>query len=209
MKITAIKAQRRERERLNVHVDGEFRLALASEVVLRRGLRVGADITESELRELEAEDLAWKARQASLNLLSYRPRTARELQRRLQQKEFPEELAAATVEDLRARGLVDDAAYAESFVRDRVRLRPRGKRRLIQELRAKGVDPDIAATAIAEVLEVEETSEAELARAAAAKWSPRPGEDPGSARRRLYGFLARRGFGSDAIREVMEDLPRT
>lgn len=205
MKITAIRAQRRERERLNVHVDGEFRLALASEIVLRRGLRVGAEVTERDLAEMEAEDLAWKARQASLNLLSYRARTASELRRRLERKEFPEAVAAATVEDLRAQGFVDDAAYAESFVRDRVRLRPRGKRRLMQELRAKGVDPATAASAIAEVLEGEETSEAELARAAASKWSPRAGEDTASARRRLYAFLARRGFGADAIREVMED----
>lgn len=209
MKITALKSQRRNRDRLNVHLDGEFRLALAGEVVLRRGLRVGVELTDADLRELEAEDLAWKARQASLSLLSYRPRTASELRRRLERKEFPEELAAATVEDLRSRGLVDDGAYAESFVRDRVRLRPRGKRRLVQELRAKGVDAETAAAAIAEVLEAEETSEAALARAAAEKWSPRPGEDPRSARRRLYGFLARRGFGADAIREAMEDRGRS
>lgn len=209
MKITAVRTQRRERERLNVHVDGEFRLALASEVVLRHGLRAGVEITEERLRELEAEDLAWKAKQSSLSLLSYRPRTARELQRRLVRKDFPEDLAASTVEDLRARGLVDDAAFAESFVRDRVRLKPRGRRRIVQELRAKGVDPATAEAAISEVMEGEDTSETELARAAAARWSPRPGEDPRGARRRLYGFLARRGFGGEAIRAVLEDLPES
>lgn len=208
MKITAIRPQRRHRERLNVHLDGEFRLALPAELVLRRGLRVGDDLTEADLRDLEAEDVAWKARETSLNLLSYRQRTATELKRRLERKEFPEEVAAATVRELEARGLVDDAAYAASFVRDRVRLRPRGKRRLVQELRGKGVDPELAASVIGEVLDSQETSELDLARAAAAKWSPRQGEDPRSARRRLYAFLARRGFGADPIRAVVEEMTR-
>lgn len=206
MKITAIRTQRRERERLNIEVDGTFRLALPGEIVLRRGLRVGDDVTEDDLREMEAEELAWKARQASLNLLSYRPRTADELKRRLARKDFSEELAAATVHDLQEKGLVDDAAFAESFVRDRSRLRPRGRRRLVQELRAKGVDRETAESAIGEVLEDEGTSEVDLARAAAARWAPKPGEDRRAARRRLYGFLARRGFGADAIRTVMDEI---
>lgn len=206
MKITAIRPQRRERERLNVDIDGEFRLALPREVVLRRGLGVGDEVGEDDLRELEAEDLAWKARQASLNLLSYRPRTADELKRRLARKDFPDEVAAATVHDLQGKGLVDDAGFAESFVRDRSRLRPRGRRRLVQELRAKGVDPATAEAAIDEVLETEGTTEVELARAAAARWTPRPGEDPRAARRRLHAFLARRGFRADAIRTVIDEI---
>lgn len=205
MKITAMKPQRRNAERVNVHLDGEFRLALSREVVLRGGLRVGDEIDEARLKELEAEDLQWKAKQASLNLLSHRARSARELERRLARKDFPGDVASAAVEDLERMGLVDDAAFAESFVRDRVRLRPKGKRVLVQELRARGVDPDTAETAVGEVMAGEDVSELELARAAADRWKARAGEDRQSARRRLYGYLARRGFGSDAIREVLEE----
>lgn len=209
MKITAIRSQRRERERVNVYVDGEFRFALSTEVVLRRGLRAGLEITEGEIRELEADDLVWKAREAALTLLSYRARTARELQRRLERKDFPEQVARAVVDDLSSRGLVDDDAFAESFVRDRVRMRPRGRRRLVQELRLKGVDPAAAESAISRVLKCEDASELDLARRAAARWTPRVGEEPRSARRRLHGFLARRGFGSDAIRTVLNEIERS
>jgi regulatory protein len=208
MKITAIKAQRRQTERVNLHVDGEFRLALPRELVLRRGLRVGDEVSDALLAELEHEDLLWKAREASLTLLSHRPRSARELERRLARKDFPADVAASTVEDLADKGLVDDSAFAESFVRDRVRLRPKGKRRLVQELRAKGIAPETAEAAVGEVMMREDVSEEELARAAAAKWSAKPGEDPRAARRRLYGFLARRGFGTDAIRLVMQETDR-
>jgi len=206
MRITAIEPQKHHPERVNVHVDGEFRLALAQEIVYRASLRVGDALDEARIRALEEEDLFWKARESALNLLSFRGRTASELRRRLRQKEFPDEVVERCVEELVQRGLVDDASFAETFVRDRVRLRPRGKRRLVQELRAKGVDPETASDAISEVMESEEVSELDLAREVVEKWSPRPGEDPQKARRRLYGHLARRGFGGETVRQILEEL---
>lgn len=206
MKITSIEPQKHHPERVNVHVDGEFRLALAQEIVIRAALRAGDPITEGRIRELEAEDLLWKAREAALNLLSFRARTAEELRRRLRRKEFPAEVVEACVSGLVERGMVDDSAFAESFVRDRVRFRPRGPRRLVQELRARGVDPETAGEAVGEIMEREEISELDLAREAVAKWSRRAGEDPQRARRRLYGFLARRGFGGETVRRIMDEV---
>jgi len=205
MKITAIQPQRLHPERVDVHVDGVLRLGLSAELVLAEPLRVGDEVDEARLAELEAKDQAWKARDAALSLLSYRARTAVELKRRLKRKGFDEEVSAATVERLDRLGVVDDAAFAESFVRDRVRLRPHGVRRLGQELRAKGVDEEVARAAIAEVMEREGATELDLARAAAARWKPRAGEEPPRARARLQAFLARRGFGDDAIEAVVRE----
>ena len=206
MKITALKPQQKDPDRINLHVDGEFRMGLSAEVVLAAGLRVGDVLTEARLAELERKDAAWKARESALSLLSFRARSRAELRRRLKEKGFEEEVAEEVVENLGNLGLVDDASFAEVFVRDRVRLRPQGKRRLVNELRSKGVDAETAHAAIGEVMEAEEASETELARRATARWKPRPGEDRNSARRRLHGFLARRGFGGDAIREVMGEV---
>lgn len=205
MRITAITPQKRHSERVNVQVDGAFRLALAAEIA-RGALHVGDTVTEAALRTLEERDGAWKAREAALALLSFRPRAAAELRRRLERKGFDPEVAEQAVAELAERGLVDDGAFAEMWVRDRVRLRPQGRRRLAQELRAKGVGAEAAHAAIGEVFEAEEVSETELALAAAARWRPRAGEDPARARRRLHGFLARRGFGGEAIRAALEEL---
>ena len=206
MKITSIAAQKRSPERVNVHVDGDFRFAVAQEVLLRAGLRIGDEVTEGRIRELEGEDMRWRAREAALHLLSYRARTATELRRRLVRKEFPSEIVEECVASLLEAGLVDDSAFAESFVRDRVKFRPRGRKRLAQELRAKGVDGETAHEAIGSVMDAQDLSEIELAREVAARWSPRTGEDPLRARRRLYGLLARRGFGGETVRQVMEEL---
>lgn len=210
MKITAIQPQKLRADRVNVHVDGEFRLALAAELVVTEHLHVGDEIEPARLEALEAKDRGWKARDAALSLLSHRARSASELRRRLKRKGFEPETADHTVERMEALGMVDDASFAESFVRDRVRLRPHGRRRLAQELRAKGVDEDTARDAIEQVMAREDASELDLARAAAARWKPRPGEEPGRARRRLHAFLARRGFGGDVVREVVDEkVPAT
>ena len=205
MKITAIEPQKHHAERVNVHVDGAFRLALALEIAYAVPLRVGDEVSEAQLAELERRDQLWKAKEAALNLLSFRVRPAAELRRRLREKEYPEEVADEVVDGLFAAGLVDDAGFAGMFVRDRVRLKPKGRRRLMQELRAKGVDEETARAVVEEAWEGEEVSDLALAREAAARWAPRAGEERERARRRLYGFLARRGFDGDAIRQVLEE----
>lgn len=203
MRITRIEPQRHAPERVSVFADGAFRLGAAAEVVLAAGLREGDAVDEAALAALERSDRAWQAREAALRLLAVRPRSAAELARRLRMKGF----APAETEPVLARlaelGMLDDAAFAGMLARDRVRLRPQGRRRMLGELRAKGVDEETARAAVDGVLDAEETDEAALARRAAAKFRPRPGEDAARARRRLHGYLARRGFDGDAIREAV------
>jgi regulatory protein len=206
MKITAIETQKHDAGRVNVHVDGAFRLALGAEIAFTEHLHVGDEVDDARLEALERMDASWRAREAALSLLSFRPRTAAELRKRLREKDFPDDVAADVVELLDEARLVDDAAFAETFVRDRVRLKPKGKRLLAQELRVRGVDAETASDAIDQVMERTDTSETDLARQAAAKWRPRAGEEPRKARSRLHAFLARRGFGGDAIREVTAEV---
>jgi regulatory protein len=206
VEITRIESQKRSPDRLNLHVDGEFRLSLAAELVFAAGLRVGDPLTEATRNALERGDHAWKAKEAALRLLAIRPRSAAELTRRLREKQYPEAVVHDCVDRLLEAGLVQDAEFAGMFVRDRVRLRPQGRRRLVQELRNRGIDEETARAAIDDGFESEQVSELELARQAARKWRPRAGEAAARGRQRLYGLLARRGFAMDVIREVVDEF---
>jgi regulatory protein len=205
MRITALPPQKHDPDRLSVFVDGELRMGLAAEIAHAARLRVGDVVDEARLEELERRDRTWQAREAALRLLAVRPRSAVELARRLRMKGYGPDVAEDVIGRLRELGMIDDAAFAGMLARDRVRLRPQGSRRLANELREKGVDEETARTAIRETMESEATDERELARRAAAKWRPSPGEEPERARRRLHGFLARRGFDGDVIREVLDE----
>lgn len=214
MRITALEPQARQRDRLNVHVDGEFRCGLARDVVRRAGLHVGDATDEAELRELEGRDVLWRARDAAYTLLSYRARTRKELERRLRRKDFSPDVIDACIEELDEKGYLDDEAFAESFVRDRVRLRPRGPRRLVRELRAKGVARSVAERVVDGVFAEDDVSEVALARTAARKWARRHlrrttdadrVRDPWKLRQRLYRYLGRRGFRAEITRTIMDE----
>ncbi|HEX6924506.1 MAG TPA: regulatory protein RecX [Longimicrobiaceae bacterium] len=206
MKIVAIEKVAGARERVRLRLDSGEAVELAAEVVYRAGFRDGEEVASCVLEEALLQDLAWRAREAGLRLLAHRPRTVSELRLRLARKGFPPEVVERCLEELAGKGLLDDGAFAEMFARDRVRLQPRGRRRVLGELRAKGVQAETADAALDQVFAEEEVDELSLARQAARRWRRRSGEDPRRARQRFMAFLARRGFPSEVARRVAEEV---
>ena len=217
MKITRLKRHPRL-DRVRVYVDDERKpeCELALDLVLRHGLAVGDRVSAELLSDLEQEDQGFRARDAALSLLSHRPRSREELRRRLRRKEFDGAIIEETVAWLEERGYVDDYAFAEAYVRDRLRLRPRGRFGLLRELRKKGVAQDVAGRAIDGVMGDEEVDETSLARETAEAWRRKnrraldrargDRDQQRKVRNRLYGHLARRGFAPDAVRVAMTVL---
>lgn len=145
-----------------------------------------------------------RAREAALRLLTVRARSIGELRERLARKAFSEEVCERIINDLAAVGLLDDRDFARLWAEERVRLRPVGRRRLVSELRTKKVDPAVIDEVAAEVYE--EHSETELARRALLKRTRAGGpEAVERQRRRLEGFLLRRGFSYATVATVLKN----
>ncbi len=141
----------------------------------------------------------------ALNMLAFRARSERELRRQLARKGEPAEPIDAAIERLLRVGLLDDAAFARQFARAKMVGAGLSKRRLQTELARKGVARDVADVAIAEVFADESIDQsAMIERVAEKKLRALAKLDPTTRRRRLYAFLARRGYGPDEIRRVME-----
>ena len=146
----------------------------------------------------------------SLDMLARAPRSVRDLRRRLLHKGETEADVDAAIERLTAAGLLDDAAYARAYVRAKVSSQAFSRRRLQQELAKRGVARDVADAAIVEVLHDDEVDEvANIERAASRKLRTLRGLDEETQRRRLYGYLARRGYAADDVRAVVDRLQRT
>ncbi len=143
-------------------------------------------------------------------MLARAPRSVRDLRRRLLLKGETEADVDAAIERLTAAGLLDDAAYARAYVRAKVSSQAFSRRRLQQELAKRGVARDVADAAIVEVLHDDEVDEvANIERAASRKLRTLRGLDEETQRRRLYGYLARRGYAADDVRAVVDRLQRT
>lgn len=211
MKITALTAQTKNKDRVNVMVDGTYRLSLDVFQIADIGIRVGKEYTEAELVELEIESQFGKLYTRALEYSLMRPHSAREVRDYLWRKtratkyksrsgEIKErEGVSQTVADrvyerLCEKGYIDDEKFARFWVENRNQRKGSSSRKLKSELQAKGVENSIIEAAL------EGTSrndEDELAKIIAKKRARYPDEQ------KLMQYLARQGFSYDDIKAAL------
>lgn len=157
------------------------------------------------IRELSPDPAvaARQARDLCLRLLTDRARTRHELEEVLLAEEVPDAVVGSVLDRLVELRLIDDAAYAESFVRSRQRA-GMAARSVSRELRAKGIAEDDAQAALATL---DPDQERETALLLAGRRAARTaGLAPDVRRRRLYGWLARRGYSSEVVASVVDEV---
>lgn len=143
----------------------------------------------------------------ALTLLEFRARTVAELRSKLLQKGAPGAEVEAVIARLRDQKLLDDASFARQFARARVLGAGASRRRIVLELKRKGVASSVADEAVDSLEELEGIdASASIHRVAAKKWKSLAALDDFTRKRRLYAFLARRGFNPDEIRSALDKL---
>ncbi len=146
----------------------------------------------------------------ALDLLSARPYTVRQLRRKLVQKEVPADEAETVIQRLLGAGLLDDERYALGYARSKLVGQGSSVRRISQELARKGVSTELSKQAIEQVVIDEEIdTRAVVERVARKKLASMGDLEPVVLRRRLFAFLARRGYEMDEIREVVAAVGKT
>lgn len=186
-KITALRIQKRNPNRVNVYLDGEFAFGLAR--IVAAWLQIGQTLSPDRISQLQAEDGREVAYQRALKFIQYRPRTQAEIRQNLRKNEVSEANIAYILERLQQTGLINDRQFAENWVENRSDLRPRSRFALAHELKKRGIAPEIIETSL------EEIDDYELAYQAANKQYRKYSHlDWQSYRQKMYGFLGRRGF---------------
>lgn len=197
-KITAIEPQK-NRNRVNIHLDGEFAFGLAR--ITAAWLKVGDVLTEKKINELKNKDESERALQQALLFLSYRARSEKEIKQNLLKHEYSENIVERTIERLRESKLANDNQFAKTWVENRNTFRPRSKRVLTMELRQKGLDEETVKTAVAAV------NENSLAYESAKKRANRFQRlERSEFRKKLSDYLARRGFPYSVVSSVVTQV---
>jgi regulatory protein len=196
--ITGLERQKR-RQRIDVHLDGQYGFTVGLDLAIERHLAVGLAIDDAGRRQLESEDQRRRAVASALSLLAVQPRTARDLSDRLRRRGFPQPAVDAAIERMRALGYLDDAAYARFYVEARLSATPRSRRALAFELSRKGVEREVAAESVAELSDEDAAYEAAQRRLRALR-----GLDRQAFTRRLGAFLSSRGFGYGVARSTID-----
>jgi regulatory protein len=198
-KITTLEVQKRNPDRVSVYLDGRFAFGLPAIVAAR--LARGQFLSNAEVAELQEEGAAEEAYNRALHFLSFRPRSRAEIEGYLEKRSVNAPQIEKIVARLERAGLLDDEAFAQYWVENRERFRPRGLRALRFELRNKGIRDDTIERALASVNVLDSAY-----RSAGRKARQLRNTDRQTFFRKLVEYLARRGFSYDVARETAERL---
>lgn len=195
--ITALKIQKRNKERVNVYLDDKF--ALAVTILVAAPLKKGQYLSDAEIETLKNGDERNKAYQQAVRFLGFRPRSQVEIEQHLRGKGYAAEVVAETISRLIEQDYLDDEAFAQFWLENREQFRPRGERALRYELRQKGIDPQVIEAALTDL------DEGELAWAAVEgklrTWKNLPVD---RLKQKLIGFLSRRGFTYEIAQRIFQ-----
>jgi len=210
MKITSITTQKRDRNRVNVSVDGKYRFSLHAFQLIELGVKVGREYAEDELVALEQESLIGKVYGRALEYCLMRPHSVREVQQYLYKKTRPKldktgelkpgiapEITSRVFERLIEKGYVDDNKFARFWVENRLVKKGVSKRKLRSELITKGINSTIISQMLSETVRNDSD---ELKKIIAKKRSLYPDD------KKLTAYLARQGFNYDEIKRAIDDF---
>jgi regulatory protein len=211
MKITDISIQAKNKDRVNVSVDGKYRFSLDVFQLGELGLKVGNDYTDEELVAFETESQFGKLYARALEYTLMRPHSAKEVRDYLWRKtrsvktrnkktgEIKERQGASQAiadrvyDRLLEKGYIDDEKFTRFWVQNRNQTKGTSRRKLISELRSKGVEQTIIDEALANT---DRSDETEIQKIIAKKRSKYDDE-------KLMHYLARQGFSYDAIKSAL------
>lgn len=214
MKITDISLQARDNNRVNVSVDGVYSFSLDIAQVTDLNLKVGRELSDGELEELQEESQFGKLYMRALEYCLRRPHSVKEVRDYLWRKTQPvlrkrqtgmnnpvvysERVASRVLRKLQQKAYVDDEAFARWWVENRQLSKGVSRRKLTAELRSKGVHADI----IAQTLEkTDRTDEQELRKVIAKKHRRYAGD-----RQKFVQYLVRQGFSYDGVVSTLNDV---
>ncbi len=200
-RVTAIRAGKGQRKRVNVFLDGRFAFSLEAEAAAKENLWVGQELSEGEIEALARSDGFHRCLNAAARYLSYRPRSEAELRERLLRRGYDSGSVEAAIAKLREQGLVDDVVFAQFWRDSRQSFNPRSRWLTGRELRQKGVAEDI----INQVTSAVDDDESAY-QAAVEKRHRLSQTDYQSFRHRLGTYLKRRGFSYGIINRTVSRI---
>lgn len=196
--ITALVAQKKNKERVNVYLDGKFAFGLALIEALK--LKRGQVLTDADIERLRGADDIEKAHERALRFLANRPRSEWEVRQNLIKAEFDSGTIDRVVERLKGVALIDDAAFVRYWLDNRAQFNPRGQVALRQELRRKGVERAVIDEVLAAADQTDDQAAIRSALAKADRFRQLPSAQ---FAQKLSAHLLRRGFDYEAVRQAV------
>jgi regulatory protein len=197
MKITQLKQQVKNSERVSVFVDGKYSFSLTLDHLLAEGLKKDQELDEQRLVALKKLSDEGKLRARALEWLMGRPHSTREFRDYLYRKKADKEHAEALVQEFTEKRYLNDESFARWFAEGRMRKR-KSQRAIIAELRAKGV-PQEAIQSVVTDLGIENNEQGSLLELVNKLSKRTRYQDP----QKLTAYLISKGFRYSDVKEAI------
>lgn len=199
MTVTGIEPYSKTKYRISI--DGKFAFVLYKGELSRFHIREGEELTEETRNKIYSEVLLKRARLRAMHLLSDMDRTENALREKLRLGLYPPEIIEAAVEYVKSFGYLNDARYAENFVRSRQGLKSRKEIRAM--LLQKGVSAELIDDAFESCSDEGGDADAVMRILKKKKFNPETADE--KEMQRIYGYLARKGFSYETVRQVIQN----
>lgn len=201
--ITKIESQKKNNDRVNIYVDGEFFMAVFTELIYTFNLKKGMEIDQNNLTYILKEEMYIKAKNKALNILSKADQSEKKIREKLS-SEFEEDTIDIVIEFLLKNKFIDDDLLAQKIVNTNVNLNKCGRNKIKQNLYNKGISIESINEAISEI---DKDVEFENAMYLAKKRYERvKNEDKRKIYQKISQHLAYKGFDYDIIKIVLNKL---
>lgn len=198
MKITAIKQQVKIKDRYSIFVDEKYAFSLSESALLEAKIASGQELDRQQLKEFKQLSLDDKAFGNALRYVLMRMRSEWEMQDYFRRKKIEEPVAEKIMAKFRRLELLDDTAFARSWVANRRILKPTSRRKLAQELQQKRISKSVIDEVLAE--DKEATDEQDVLRQLIARKQARYPD-----RMKLMQYLTRQGYSYQDVRSALEN----
>lgn len=187
-----------------LYFDQKPSTVIHSSFVEKFGLRIGLEIEAQVIEKIVAADEAMRAKNYALGLLREDIYSKTQMTKLLEREGYGDRTVTVNINELIHSGHIRDREFAEKWIQRRLKTNPRGKKLLKQELIDRGVDRETAENVLDEVTgETVEELALQIAQKQIRHYKKLPVQ---VAKRRLHGYLARRGFESDVILQIIHQV---
>ena len=193
MVITKIEKQKKNSKRWNLYIDGEFACGISEDTFLNFGFRTDDVISDETLNEVKRFDEYQFAKKSALDFLSYRIRSRKEIVDKLK-----------SIAHLEKLGLINDEEFARLLVQSSTGKNPSGKSVIRQKLYKKGISKEISESVLNNIFT--EKTEKSFVLDLFNKYKKKlTGLDKRQKRKKMFDYLARKGFDFDIINEILNE----
>ena len=205
--ITKLEIGKRNKERVNVYIDGEFAFSLHAEIIYKESLKVNDKVDLERLKKMAEEDNYLKCKNSAIRIIERSYKSEKEIREKLLLKEYENKTIDRTLEFLKEYNLLNDEKLTSMYVKDR--LRSEGKNKIKYSLIRKGISEDLIEE---ELSKVDDDNLRETAyNLGVKKYNTllKRENDKYKLSQKLYRFLMSKGYGYDLISEVVKEIMKT